>query len=186
MALPFRSMLLVAVTAVSLAAWGPVSVCAQITGDDPPARSPGTVANVFETLDPNQPLDALRIRLPAEWTFESVRLLRYGTEPVPLRVQAAEEPGVHQLVVSTPIRGPHDLVVRVQTPDLPGTAEWSLHTLVREAGEGDTLTAVPFRTVERYPHSLRVAAPSELDQTDPTNWALSLEEASEPLLVGAA
>lgn len=180
MAHPFRSVLLVAVTAALWAAWGPVSLHAQIVEEEPPTRSPGTVVNLFETLDPGQPIDGLRVRLPEGWAVASVRLLRYGTKTVPVSVRRTGEPGTHRVEVERPLTEPHDLVLRVRVPDTPGTFEWDVHTLVREAVEEDTVTGPRFRTVERRTRRVTVEAPPEPDRT---NQALSLEEASEPLVL---
>lgn len=180
MAHPFRYVLLVAVTAVLWAALGTATPRAQILEEEPPTRPPGTTVNLFESLDPGQPLDGLRVRLPEEWTFESVRLLRYGTTSVPLSVRPTGEPGTHLIEAGQPLEEPHDLVLRVRLPEPPGRSEWDLHALVRADAKPDTVSGPRFRTVERRTHRVRVEAPREPAQT---NQALSLEEASEPLLL---
>jgi len=186
MTFSFRSVLLICVVPVVWAAVGGARSHAQdLRGEDAQraaVRAPGTATNLFETLDPNRPLDALRVTLPEGWTLEEARLLRYGTEPVPVRVRAAEEPGAHHLLMNTPIRGPHDLVVRVRTPELPGAAEWSVHTLVREQPPADTATKPGYRVVDRRSHRVVLKSPSPPDRA---NRALSLADASEPLRVRA-
>ena len=177
---PFRSVLMVAVTAVLWAAWAPAVVHAQSGEAEPTVRATGTVANVFETLDPPQPVDGLRVRLPPSWTFESVRLLRYGTKPVPLSVRPTDEPGTHLVSLDAPLSGPHDLVLRVGLPETPGPYEWTLHTLVRGASERDAGTGSPFRVVERHTHRVAVEGPPE---PDGTNRALSMAEADAPLML---
>lgn len=180
MAHPFRYVLSVAVTAALWAAAGGAAPLAQIVEEEPPTRAPGTTANLFESLDPGQSLDGLRVRLPEGWTFESVRLLRYGTTPVPVSVRQTGEPGTHLIEAGQPLEEPHDLVLRVRLPETPGRSEWDLHALVREDAEPDTVSGPRFRTVERRTHRVSVEAPPEPART---NQALSLEEASEPLLL---
>lgn len=179
---PFRYVLLVAVTAVLWAAWGLGSSRAQIVDQASSTRSPGTVTNVFGSLDPDQPLDGLRIRVPGEWAFESVRLLRYGTKRVPVSVRDTDEPGTLLVEGERPLAQPHDLVLRVRLPGTPGTFEWELHTLLRDGEEADTLSAPAFRTVERHVHSVTIEPRSA---SNPSNRALSLEEAAEPLILRA-
>lgn len=186
MAFSFRSVLLVGVASVVWAVLGASSLRAQdVRGQgaqNSTVRAPGTTTNLFETLDPNRALDAFRVTLPEGWALEEARLLRYGTESVPVRVREAEGPGTHRLLLDTPIRGPHDLVVRVRTPDLPGSAEWSLQTLVREQPPADTATQPRYRTVDRRSHRVILEAPSPPDRG---NRALSLTDATEPLRVRA-
>lgn len=180
MAHPVRTVLFVAVTAALWAAWGPAPSGAQMMEEEPPTRSPDTVANLFETLDPGQPIDGLRVRLPEGWDVTSVRLLRYGTKTVPVSVRRTGEPGTHRVEVERPLTEPHDLILRVRVPDTPGAFEWDVHSLVREAVEEDTVTGPRFRTVERRTRRVTVEAPSEPDRT---NQVLSLEDASEPLVL---
>lgn len=186
MAFSFRTALLIGVASVVWAVVGGGSIQAQgrraQDSKNTTVRAPGTTTNLFETLDPTRPLDAFRVRLPEGWTLEEARLLRYGTESVPVRVRALEEPGAHHLVLNTPVRGPHDLVVRVRTADLPGTSEWSLQTLVREQPPADTATQPQYRIVDRRSNRVVLESPSPPDRA---NRALSLTDAAEPLRVQA-
>lgn len=162
-------------------AGSPFSLRGQVT-QEPTVRTAGSVANVFETLDPNQSLEGLRLTIPDSWRLEEVRLLRYGTEPVPIQKQRTEEPGSHLFTVGTPLTGPHDLLLRVQLPDRTGTYDWSLQALVRNASSSDSVQRSRFRTVDRRRHQLTVQSSPGPDHT---NKALSLAEAKAPLRIPA-
>ncbi|PSQ63505.1 MAG: hypothetical protein BRD25_04455, partial [Bacteroidetes bacterium QH_1_61_8] len=44
---------------------------AQSLSDTPASRPAGATTNVFASLDPNRPLDALQVRLPDDWVLRS-------------------------------------------------------------------------------------------------------------------
>jgi hypothetical protein len=181
MTYPVRYVLVAAMVALVWVACGPSFTRAQ-EGEGVTVRATGTVVNLFETLDPNRPLDALRLTLPDGWTFEEVRLLRYGTEPIPVRARSTDQAGTHLLAPESPVKGPHDLVVRVRTPDLPETTEWGLQTLTREASAAGSSGQSRFRVVDRRTQRVAVESPSPPDRA---NQALSLDEAVEPLRLRA-
>lgn len=145
-------------------------------------RPPGAVTNLFETLDPNRRIDALRVTLPEGWGLQDVHLLRYGTEPVPTTVEELDRPGRHLLSMATPVRGPHDLVLRVRTPDRPGAHVWSLEALVRPPADTESVVPPRFRTVDERTRRVAVESPSP---STGSNRALSLAEASVPLRLTA-
>lgn len=174
---PFRCVLLAGMAAVVWAVAGPLG---RAQPQEAAVRSPDTETNLFATLDPDRPVDALRVTLPDGWSLDDARLLRYGTEPVPVRVRRTGRTGEYLLSPGTPVRGPHDLVVRVRTGDLPGAYEWTLQSLVRAPADTDASTE--FRTATRRTHSVTVESPSP---PDPANRALSLAEAAAPLHVRA-
>lgn len=145
-------------------------------------RTAGTTVNLFETLDPTRDLDGLRVRLPKKWSFEEARLLRFGTEPVPVRVQRTDDPRTYLLVARASFRDPHDLVLRVRLPERPDTYDWALHTLVQASSNAESTGRRRFRTVERRTRRVNVEAPPSPDRT---NQALSLKEASGPLRLRA-
>ena len=178
---PYRYGLIVGVAAVIWAASCPLFSAAQ-DRQEGTVRSTSTVTNLFETVDPGRAVEALRVTVPDEWILRDVRLLRYGTEPVSVEVQRTDREGEHLVTVSRPIRGPHDLVVRARTPELPGTGEWSVRTLVRRGPQRDSATQSRFRVADRRTHRVAVEAPSPSDRT---NRALSLAEAKEPLRIRA-
>lgn len=153
---------------------------AQDPGIAPSTRSVGTVANLFETLDPSSPIDGARLELPDHWTVQDVRLLRYGTEPVPVRHRAGPDNSV-LIRTSSPIRGPHELAVRVRVGDQPGAYRWTLtpFALTGNAETADSLRRRQFRTVDRLSREVRIESSS---RPDGTNQALDLQRASAPLL----
>ncbi len=146
------------------------------------ARTAGTVANVFETVDPNRSLDGFQVTFPEAWTVEEVRLLRYGTEPVSLRTRQTSEAQLQFFADSASIQGPHDLLLRVRLPKTPRAYDWTLHSLVQESSSPDSARQSRVRTVERQRYQLTTEAPPDPSQT---NRALSLADATEPLLLRA-
>jgi len=177
MVYPFRYILRVGAAVVVL--WGadPFSLWAQ-RDQESTVRTSGTVANLFETLDPSEPLDGFRVTIPEKWTLEQARLLRYGTEPIPIRRQRATEPGAHLFSLSSPLTGPHELLLRVQMPDISGSYDWILHTLARNSPSSDSVQKPRFRTVNRRQRRVNVQSPPD---PDPKNKALSLEGSTMPL-----
>lgn len=165
---------------VLLVALHPSPLWAQV--QERTVRSSGTVANVFETLDPEQALDGIRVRIPDAWRFEELRLLRYGTEPIPIQGHRTDDRGTHLFTVERPIKGPHDLLLRVLLLEAPGTYEWTVESLVREDTSADSRRPPRLRTVDRRGLQLHVEAPPP---TDRTNEALSLEGAAAPLYLDA-
>lgn len=145
---------------------------------DGAVRTVDTVANVFETLDPAQPLDGFRVTVPPNWRVDEVRLLRFGTEPVSVRTRQTDAEGTYLVTADRSIRGPHDVLLRVQLPETRGSYRWTLEALVRDANDADSIPEAAFRTVDRRTHALRLKASPRPDQT---NRALSLSEANEPL-----
>jgi len=183
---PFRYIRLVGTVVLALGMAVPSSLWAQEQKKNA-VRTAGTVANLFETLDPDESVDALRLTLPEAWTLEQVHVLRYGTEPVPVRVQRTDAPNTHLYVMGTSLEDPHDLVLRVQLPRTPGDFEWALQTLARNAEKAnaekaDSTKRSRFRVVERRRYSLNVKPAPDPDQS---NKAFSLTEAAEPLLLRA-
>ena len=181
MAHPLRYILTVGTTIVVLALGGASLLWAQGTQEGAVRRA-GTVANIFGTLDPGQPLDGVQVTTPSDWRVEEVRLLRYGTEPVAVRLRQTDEPGTYLVTTKRSLRGPHDLLLRVQLPETPGSFRWALETLVREDPDADSVARPAFRTIDRRTHSLRVEAPPTPGRT---NQALSLAEAEGPLFLRA-
>lgn len=149
---------------------------------DGAVRTAGTVANVFDTLDPSRALDGLRLTVPPDWRVEEVRLLRFGTEPLTVRTRQTDAAGTYLVTADRSIRGPHDLLLRVQLPETTGSYRWTLETLVRDANDADSAPQTAFRTVDRRTHALRLEDPPS---PGPANRALSLSEADEPLLLRA-
>lgn len=150
---------------------------AQDDGGRPSTRWAGTVANLFETLDPSSPIVGARLQLPDHWTVQEVRLLRYGTKPVPIRHRAETNDTV-LLTTDSPIQGPHELIVRVQVGDRPGTYRWRLTPLVRAGPERDSLGHRRALPTDRITREVKIQ-PSV--RPDGPNWALDLSEATAPL-----
>lgn len=120
-------------------------------------------------MDPPRAVNGVRLTLPAQWTVESVDLLRFGTEPVPVEVRRTSATAV-AVRAERPIRGPHELVLRVRLPEATGRRTWTVRPgLTEESAEA---RAAPRR------QTVAIEAPQS---PDATNRALSLEEASGPV-----
>lgn len=134
-------------------------------------RTAGTVANLFQTLDPPRAVEAVRLSVPADWRVEAVELLRYGTERVPVQLQRTS---TTEVVVRAGrlLRGPHELVLRVRLPEATGRQTWAVGPA---AASGDAASSLQPR---RQQVSVEAAhAP------DGTNWAVSFEAAQGPVLL---
>jgi len=150
---------------------------AQDAGGQPSTRWAGTVANLFETLDPSSPIVGARLQFPDHWQVEDIRLLRYGTKPVPVQ-HRVETNGTVLLTTESPIQGPHELIVRVQVGDRPGAHRWRLTPLVRAGPERDSLGQRRALTTDRITREVKIR-PSV--RPDGPNWALDLGGATAPL-----
>jgi len=151
-------------------------------GGEGVVRPAGTTVNLFESLDPSSPIDALRLEYPVAWSVQAVRLLRYGTDPVPLDTTAGPEPGTMRVTIARPVQGPHELLFRVRLPEGDRTDRWRVQTLVRTGPAADSAARPSFRGLERREQAVTVeAAPP----TGP-NKALSLAEADAPVLLQSA
>ena len=152
---------------------------AQAPTDGPPTRRVGTVANLFETLDPSSPIDGARLTLPEDWRVQEARLLRYGTKPVPVRLESGPDDTV-LLSAASPVKGPHELVVRVQVGERPGRYEWHLTPFVLRGSENtpDSLRQRRLRDVDRLTQEIRV---EPAPRPSGPNRALDFERATGPL-----
>jgi len=150
---------------------------AQDAGTRPSTRWAGTVANLFETLDPSSPLVGARLEFPRNWTVQDVRLLRYGTKPVPVQ-HRTDTDGTVLLTTETPIQGPHELVVRVRLGDRPGRHDWHLTPLVRARQDRDSLQQRRALTADRITNEVDLQPPS---RPGGTNQAVDLAGISAPL-----
>jgi hypothetical protein len=150
---------------------------AQDVGERPSTRWAGTAVNLFETLDPSSPIVGARLQLPDHWTVQDVRLLQYGTKPVPIQKRAGTNDTV-LLTTESPIQGPHELIVRVEVGDRTGTHQWRLTPLVRAGPERDSLGQRRALTTDRVTREVKIQ-PSA--RPDGPNWALDLSGAVAPL-----
>ena len=159
----------------------PQATSAQDTGETmeetPPTRWAGTVTNLFETLDPSSPIDGAWLRMPDDWTVQDVRLLRYGTEPVPIQ-HRVEANGTVLLTTEAPVEAPHELIVRVEVGNRPGTHRWRLTPFVTTGQNQDSLNQRRARTTDRITGAVDVRPPS---RPEGSNRAVDLEGASAPL-----
>jgi len=154
---------------------------AQVSSTPPPTRTAGKTANLFHTLDPNRPIDGVRLQLPDRWTVQAAHLLRYGTRSVPVELRPASD-GTVFLTPSTSIQGPHELVVRVQLSRELGQHEWHLTPFVQGSmpqGQ-EAASARQLRTADRQSQTIKVSSPPRPDNS---NFALDLERATSPLLL---
>jgi hypothetical protein len=144
-------------------------------------REGGRTVHLFASLDPARPAAALRLDLPPAWRLGRVRLLRYGTDPVPLDVRPDTTGGRVLLRPTAPLRGPHELVLRVRLPDRQGRGRWHYSVLVRPPGR-DSAGGAAYRVAERRSFPVRVEPPAS---PDGPNRALSLRAAARPLRLRA-
>lgn len=159
---------------------GPEDVNAQRGGNELQDPEGERVMNLFETLDPSSPIDGVRLRLPEEWTVQKAFLLRYGTKPVPIQHRSQRRDTV-LLSSSVPIQGPHELVVRVNVGDRPGTHRWHLTPFVTPAApERDSLAQRRFLNADRLTQEVEIGPSS---RPEGSNQALDLQRATTPLLL---
>lgn len=177
----FRTVIIAGIAALVWAAGSSSSLFAQLRTEGI-VRTAGTTANLFETLDPVRPLDAVRLTLPGAWTLEEVRLLRYGTTPVPVQVRSQDQEGTHLLTTAHPVRGPHELVVRVRLPERSGAFEWEIQSLVRDPPASDSMVEPRYRSVE---HRTRAVTLDDSSPPEGANQALALSGESAPALLAA-
>ncbi len=163
----------------------PGAVCAQASNGEPVVRTAGTVANLFEAIDLDQPVDGLRLELPEDWELEQVHLLQYGTAPVAFERQEGEEAGTVLLTTNRPFQAPHELVLRLRIGDAPGTFQWSVTPFIQSPGSSEVDASEGSRQVltsDRITRQIRV---EEASFPADTNRALDLSEASTPLHLSA-
>lgn len=151
---------------------------AQGPPEQPVVRTAGAATNLFATFDLARAADGFEVEHPDAWTVEAVTVLRYGSEAVPVDRQSGE-PG--RLVVRTrrPVRGPVDVVLRVQVGDRPNRERtW---TIVPFSDPGDGTREV--RDGSRVSQQVRLepAAPGGNDTASP-NHVLNFAEGG-PLLL---
>lgn len=158
----------------------PRSVVAQAPATEPAVRVAGSVANLFETLDPSTPIAGARLRIPREWAVEEVYLLRYGTVDVPVEHREMRN-GTVLVTAREPIRGPHEVVVRVRMGPSAGTYRWQLTPFewVTRAGRADTTRHRQFLAAARRTHQVEI---EDAPRPDRSNLALDLAGAEGPLL----
>ncbi|MFB6273413.1 MAG: LamG-like jellyroll fold domain-containing protein [Salinibacter sp.] len=158
----------------------PQGARAQTVGETPPTRRAGTVANLFETLDPSSPINGARLQLPDDWRLKEVHLFRYGTKPVPVQHRSLSDNTV-LFSTASPIQGPHELVLRVQVGNQPGTREWHLTPFVRSPAPNapDSLSQRTFRTIDRRTQRIKI---NSRPRPTGSNRALDLTGAERPVL----
>ncbi len=128
-------------------------------------------ANLFVTLDAGDAVDGLIARLPAGWRLRDAVLLRYGSERVPVQVRAAEAGGQYLLRSTEPLRGPHEVVLRVDIGRSPGIVEWSVVPFEQER-DGR-------RRIEAHRSTHRVEVDRMVGSAAPRNQALHFSGASD-------
>lgn len=134
-------------------------------------------ANLFVTLDGREDFGGLIVQLPDGWRLDDAVALRYGSERVPVAVRQSSE---GQVIVTArqPLRGPHDIVLRVQVGASPGIVEWSAVPFIRQMG--DRVPIESYRVTHRV--EVEQTAVSRASQ-EAVNWALAFSESSTPLLL---
>jgi hypothetical protein len=176
-----RVVCLIALLCALGAAGAAPQVHAQEAREAAATRHAGTVVNLFETLDPQSPIDGALLELPRDWTVKDVHLLQYGTKPVPVQRRSGTDDTV-VLTTASPIQGPHELVVRVQTDPQPGMHRWHLtpFDLSTTVTSSDTARERRFHNADRLTRRIDLEPPP---QPDGTNRALSLAAADDALQI---
>lgn len=157
---------------------------AQDLASEGTVRTAGTTANLFETLDPRQPIEGLQLELPDGWRLEHARLLRYGTERVSFTTHQSEDDDPVLIRTHRPIQGPHELVLRVQLPNSPGTYRWHLTPFIQRGSseEADSLEASrQFLEADRVTRWVEIQAAAP--RPDGENRALDVTRSSHPLFL---
>lgn len=169
---------LVTILLLGLVAGAPSSLYAQSSGENTVRRAGATV-NLFQTLDPASPIDALRVEVPDEWGVDSVHLFRYGTAPVPVTTRS-DSAGRILVRMQAPLRVPHELVVRVDLPDQSGTEHWSIQSLARVRAPAGTARV---HLEEKGQPSREVVTVEGEPVADGPNEVVSLAEAATPVRI---
>jgi len=125
--------------------------------------------NLFATWKGRAALDGLVVELPAGWTLQEARALRYGYEPIPVKKRSRDSGTSSRYVLrlNETLRDPFDLVVRIRTGSSPGSHRWSVTPFTWQTS--DRQTRVP-QTTYRLDQRLRT---SNRAATTPTGHALS-------------
>lgn len=146
----------------------------------PVERNAGDTANLFVSLDPSRAADGVRLTTPSTWKIDDVHLLRYGTEPVPVRLDR-RSPTTVDALATEPLRRPHELVVQVRLPEQTGRQVWSWQPLKRDRGAPPD-APVTLQTGGKRTQRVEVQRPSI---PDTSNHVFSWEEAEGPLTLRA-
>ena len=135
----------------------------------------GQTINFFASWGGNDVVHGFAVELPQGWVLRGASLLRYGYEPVPVEV---ERDGRSRFVVSSArvLQGPHELVLRVETGETAGTAEWSLVPLARPGA-----ARAAAREAYRVSRAVRVGYP----ESPSDNRVMSFAEPGRPEARGA-
>ena len=142
-------------------------------------RQAGTTTNLFQSLDPQSPIHGAQLELPPDWSAEDIRLFRYGTNPVPVQHRSGPDDTV-VFTTSSPIQGPHELVLRVRTSTQPGPHRWHLTPFVFEdASERPGSPIRQLRNADRLTQRVELEPPP---RPDDSNRALDLNGAQSPVL----
>lgn len=150
------------------------SSSAQYGPDVPSVVRAETRTNLFAILDLSSATEGIRVDLPRNWTLEKVTVLRYGSQEIPVRVRTE---GTETWIVSNrPLRGPHEVILNVETGRGQGSKSWSLVPARRRGATWQVNEA------QRFSRRITLEASPRLDAT---NRALAFAENSQPIQVEA-
>ena len=142
---------------------------------DAPVRSVDATANLFASLETSRPIGGIEVDLPRTWRLVRAVVLRYGSESVPVQVQA--DNGRILVRADTPLRGPLDVVLQVETAAQTGQYRWSMTPFVAKP-DGRRKTLPSLRNEQRV--SLHAPSPPNAE-----NPALQFRSAERPVQVPA-
>lgn len=145
---------------------------AQFDPDPSASRPVEARTNLFATLDLAASADALRADLPGDWTLVDAVVLRYGSQNVPVRIQRSGPAA--WIVPRRPLRGPHEIILQVETGTDRGVHSWSLAPAKQQGLRWD---------VDRAPRITQRITLHPSPQPDASNRVLPFGESRAPVQV---
>lgn len=141
----------------------------------------GTEVNLFAAFDSEAALDGLLVHLPADWTLQRGVVLRYGLERVPVQVQPSEDGrGRYVIRADRPLKGPYELIFRVQVGSTVGRLAWSVVPFEDEGSSRQRVRRERHRTTR---HVEVVDAGPLVGASSAANHALTFADATGPLVL---
>lgn len=156
------------------------------SSDAPRTVAPGQPTNLFATFDVQTAADGLLVELPSGWRLKQATLLRYGTRPEAVTISRDDRrAGAVRLAAEQPLRGPYDLVLRVQPGGTSGMMEWSVVPYGYQASERVVQNQHRLTRRVQVRRALAGAQPESgaPDASAPSNYALSFAARPGPLVL---
>lgn len=138
-------------------------------------RTAGSSTNLFASFEFSQPTTSFDLDLPGTWQLTQVSVLRYGSEPIPATVR--RESSLLRIQLEEPVRGPVEMVLRVQLGERSGRYSWDVtpRSASPDGSDGD------LRSADRRTQTVILEAP---EAGNASNRALRFSDGAEaPLLL---